>query len=61
VDPLGTGRGPVAGHCKFGDEFSGSGATELVIRPAKLGKRLDSSVLKVGHNGVYIFTLELQI
>jgi hypothetical protein len=29
----GPGRGPVAGCCEFGDEASGSCATELVIKP----------------------------
>jgi hypothetical protein len=30
MDPVGSGWGPVAGSCKYGDEPSGSGATELV-------------------------------
>jgi hypothetical protein len=30
VDPVGSGQGPVAGSCKYSDEPSGSGATELV-------------------------------
>jgi hypothetical protein len=30
VDPVGSGQGPVAGSCEYGDEPSGSGATELV-------------------------------
>jgi hypothetical protein len=30
VDPFGSGYGPVAGWCEYGDEASGSGATELV-------------------------------
>jgi hypothetical protein len=30
VDPVGSGQGPVAGCCKYGDEPSGSDATELV-------------------------------
>jgi hypothetical protein len=30
VDPLGSGYGPVAGCCKYGDEPAGSGGTELV-------------------------------
>jgi hypothetical protein len=31
VDPVGSGEGPVAGYCQYGDETSGSGATELVV------------------------------
>jgi hypothetical protein len=31
VDSVGLGYGPVAGCCEYGDEPSGSGATELVI------------------------------
>jgi hypothetical protein len=30
VDPAGSGQGPVAGCCEYGDEPSGSDATELV-------------------------------
>jgi hypothetical protein len=30
MDPVGSGQGPVAGCCEYGDEPSGSGATELV-------------------------------
>jgi hypothetical protein len=30
VDPIGAGQGPVAGSCKYRDEPSGSGATELI-------------------------------
>jgi hypothetical protein len=30
VDPVGSGQGPVAGCCEYGDEPAGSGATELV-------------------------------
>jgi hypothetical protein len=30
VDPVGSGWRPVAGSCEYGDEPSGSGATELV-------------------------------
>jgi hypothetical protein len=30
VDPVGSGQGPVAGSCEYGDEPSGSGATELL-------------------------------
>jgi hypothetical protein len=30
VDSVGSGKGPVAGSCEYGDEPSGSGATELV-------------------------------
>jgi hypothetical protein len=30
VDPVGSGWGPVAGCCEYGDEPAGSGATELV-------------------------------
>jgi hypothetical protein len=30
LDPVGSGQGPVAGSCEYGDEPSGSGATELV-------------------------------
>jgi hypothetical protein len=30
VDPVGSGQGPVAGSCEYGDEPSGSGATEFV-------------------------------
>jgi hypothetical protein len=30
VHPLGSGQGPVAGSCEYGDEPSGSGATVLV-------------------------------
>jgi hypothetical protein len=29
LDPVGSGQGPVAGSCEYGDEPSGSGATEL--------------------------------
>jgi hypothetical protein len=29
VDSLGSGYGPVAGSCKYGDELAGSGATEF--------------------------------
>jgi hypothetical protein len=31
MDPVGSGQGPVAGFCEYGDEPSGSGATELVM------------------------------
>jgi hypothetical protein len=30
VDPVGSGYGPVAGSCEYGDEPSGSGATDLI-------------------------------
>jgi hypothetical protein len=30
VDPVGSGWGPVAGSCKYGDKPAGSGATDLV-------------------------------
>jgi hypothetical protein len=30
LDPVGSGYGPVAGSCEYGDEPSGSGAVELV-------------------------------
>jgi hypothetical protein len=30
VDPVGSGRGPVAGSCEYGDEPSGFVPTELV-------------------------------
>jgi hypothetical protein len=30
VDPVGSGYGPVAGSCKYGDAPTVSGATELV-------------------------------
>jgi hypothetical protein len=30
VDPVGSGQGPVAGSCKYGDEPAGSGASYLV-------------------------------
>jgi hypothetical protein len=30
VDPVGSGYGSVVGSCEYGDEPSGSGATELV-------------------------------
>jgi hypothetical protein len=30
VDPVGSGMGPMAGSCRYGDEPSGSGAMELV-------------------------------
>jgi hypothetical protein len=30
MDPVGSGQVPVAGCCEYGDETSGSGATELV-------------------------------
>jgi hypothetical protein len=30
VDPVGSGLGPVAGCCEYGDGPAGSGATELV-------------------------------
>jgi hypothetical protein len=30
VDSVGSGLGPVAGFCEYGDEHSGAGATELV-------------------------------
>jgi hypothetical protein len=30
LDPVGSVQGPVAGCCEYGDEPSGSGATELV-------------------------------
>jgi hypothetical protein len=33
VDPVGSGQGSVAGSCEYGDEPSGSGATELIIWP----------------------------
>jgi hypothetical protein len=29
VDQVGSGMGPVAGSCRYGDEPSGSGAMEL--------------------------------
>jgi hypothetical protein len=29
VDPAGSGQGPMAVYCKYGDEPAGSGATEL--------------------------------
>jgi hypothetical protein len=31
VEPFGSGQGPVAGCCEYGDEPASSGATELVI------------------------------
>jgi hypothetical protein len=31
VDSSGSGQGAVAGCCEYGDEPSGSGATELVM------------------------------
>jgi hypothetical protein len=31
VDPVGSGQGPVAGSCKYGDTSAGSGATELDV------------------------------
>jgi hypothetical protein len=31
VDPVGSGQGPVAGFCEYGDEPSGSGTAELVV------------------------------
>jgi hypothetical protein len=31
LDSVGSGQGPVAGFCEYGDEPSGSGATELDI------------------------------
>jgi hypothetical protein len=30
LDSVGSGQGPVAGSCEYGDEHSGSGATDLV-------------------------------
>jgi hypothetical protein len=30
LDPVGSGKGPVAGFCEYGDEPSGSDATDLV-------------------------------
>jgi hypothetical protein len=30
VEPVGSGQGPVAGFCDWGDAPSGTGATELV-------------------------------
>jgi hypothetical protein len=30
MDPVGSGCGPVAGSCEYGDEPSGSGSMELV-------------------------------
>jgi hypothetical protein len=30
LDPVGSGQGPVAGSCEYGDEPSGSSATDLV-------------------------------
>jgi hypothetical protein len=30
LNPVGSGQGPVVGSCEYGDEPSGSGATELV-------------------------------
>jgi hypothetical protein len=30
LDPVGSGEGPVADFCEYGDEPSGSGATALV-------------------------------
>jgi hypothetical protein len=35
VDSRGSGLGPVAGCCEYGDEPLGSGATELVISDIK--------------------------
>jgi hypothetical protein len=35
VDPAGSGYGPVAGFCKYGDEPSGSGAAELICMQAR--------------------------
>jgi hypothetical protein len=29
-DPVGSGQGPMAGSCEYGDATSGSGATDLV-------------------------------
>jgi hypothetical protein len=31
VDSVGSGYGPVSGSCEYGDEPSGSGATELAV------------------------------
>jgi hypothetical protein len=36
VDPVGSGLGPVAGSCKYGDEPAGSGTTELASLLFKL-------------------------
>jgi hypothetical protein len=33
LDPVGSGQGPMAGSCEYGDEPSGSGATELLLAP----------------------------
>jgi hypothetical protein len=41
VDPVSSGYGPVASSCKYGDEPSGSGATEL--------RRYDSSLAPQCH------------
>jgi hypothetical protein len=32
VDAVGSGHGPVAGCCEYGDEPSGSGVTELDLK-----------------------------
>jgi hypothetical protein len=31
MDPVGSGQGPVAGSCKYGDKSALSGATELDV------------------------------
>jgi hypothetical protein len=33
VDSVGSGQGPIAGCCEYGDGPSGSCATELVVCP----------------------------
>jgi hypothetical protein len=37
LDPVGSGYGPVAGSCEYGDEPPGSGATELVREQTRQG------------------------
>jgi hypothetical protein len=45
MDPVGSGQGPMAGSCKYGDEPSGSGTMDLVSKG-----RSDSLCMHVGWN-----------
>jgi hypothetical protein len=63
LDPVGSGLGPVAGSCEYGDESSGSSATKLVksdfhsvSRPLTTGQVSLSSVL-VFVKSIYVYIL----
>jgi hypothetical protein len=51
VDPVGSGQGPVAGSCKYGDKSAGSGAKELDMSFIK-ALPLHATEALVGRGGI---------